>query len=166
MPPKKKQATEAEETEKPTELGYIPGYGIKKSTTTAKSSARGNFNEFLGYLRSSRQDEYGEMGTTMEELTMEQANSVALFERYAYWLVYKFKTNRGDGTSGGADGTCVNYIRSAGQQLMELHPGSGSPLADLSLPGNNFLSKIVGAMSSCMVDMHAQAGTAVRRLSN
>ena len=122
------------------DMESIPGMGMAPSTVSGRSSAAKMFASFL----VAQHENDSSWPTTADELTEEQANSPALYERYAFYLANVVESGRGRGVL--ALGSAKNYLRAAGQgQANGPHAKPGSKLRELLLP-NNWMSKIVDQM--------------------
>jgi len=105
---------------------------------------------FLEYQRIH--PEHRDWPATMAGLTEVQANDKEMFERFSYYLVYHTELKYG---------TVKDYLRSIGQQLLDMFPNTaGSNLSYLN-GKNNWLSKIVIATSAMFVEKAIAEGGSV-----
>ena len=122
------------------DMESIPGMGMAPSTVSGRNSAARMFASFL----VAQHEKDTSWPSTADELTEEQANSPALYERYAFYLTNVVESGRGGGAL--ALGSAKNYLRAAGQdEANGPHAKAGSKLQEL-LFSNNWMSKIVDQM--------------------
>lgn len=121
------------------DMESIPGMGMAPSTVSGRSSAARTFVSFLVV----QHEKDASWPITAEELTEAQANSPALFERYAFYLANVVESRDGKPL---ALGSAKNYLRAAGQELANGPQATpGSKLKELLSPFN-WMSKIVDQM--------------------
>ena len=141
-------------------IGALSSIGDAKSTKQARTYAMKNFVKFLVYQRDHWEGKCKDWPILAEDLTSEQANDQRLFERYAYWNVHEC-TKAGGGDL--ALGSMVDYVRSMGQQLMQLFGDDSARniLSRLS-SNNNWLSGITANMISKVAERAFAEGSEVR----
>ena len=141
-------------------IGALSSIGDTKSTKQARTYAMKNFVKFLVYQRDHWEGKYKDWPIVAKDLTSEQANDQRLFERYAYWNVNEC-TKAGGGDL--ALGSMVDYVRSMGQQLMQLFgDDSARNLLSRLFTSNNWLSGITANMISKVAERAFAEGSEVR----
>jgi hypothetical protein len=130
----------------------IPAVGISQSTIQGRASSRVSFEKFLEEQHNVDES----WPKTMEELTEDQANDKALYERYAYWLTYESESSRGGALS--LD-TITSYVRAAAQIMKQRFGKTGSNLDKLESTGSaNWMSMIVRNIARLVVQQAFDEG--------
>jgi len=135
------------------DMPSIPSLGISQATVQGRASSKVSFEKFL-VEQHGCDDSWPK---TMQELTEDQANDKALYERYAYWLTYESESSRGGALS--LD-TIKSYVRTAAQIMKQkFGDTAGSNLAKLDSTGPaNWMSRIVSNITRLVVQQAFDEG--------